>query len=67
MARAKQLTGICTVMIACDGASMQQGRDMCGKCRETLAKRAKQKPLRGDNCKALGSTLTERDLRRLER
>lgn len=67
MARAKLLSFPCPVMVACDGASVQQGRDMCGKCRETLEKRARKKPLRGENCKALGTELSARDLRMLER
>lgn len=34
---------ICEVKVACDGNTLFKGRKICGRCEETLAKRAKQK------------------------
>lgn len=38
----------CPACIACDGTSIQMDAPMCGKCRDTMKKRADaKKPLRG--------------------
>lgn len=67
MAKARTTTKPCPAMIACDGGNILLHREMCGRCREALEKRARAKPLRGDNCKAKGTALSPRDLASLER
>lgn len=48
---------LCTTEVACDGATLTNGRSMCGPCEEALKRRAlKAKPLRGENYIAYSST-----------
>lgn len=67
MAKARSTTKPCPAMIACDGSNILLDRDMCGRCRDAQEKRARAKPLRGDNCKAKGTSLSARDLAALDR
>lgn len=38
---------LCPVQTACDGLELRNGLEMCGKCKEALAKRNKQIKPRG--------------------
>jgi len=43
MAKAKITTKLCPKQVACDGASMMSGREMCARCADKLRKRAKER------------------------
>lgn len=38
---------LCPVQAACDGLELRNGLEMCGKCRDALAKRNRQVKPRG--------------------
>jgi len=41
---------LCPVQIACDGATLLNGRNACGACERAQARRARPTPLRGERC-----------------
>ena len=46
----KEPKKVCTVCVACDGQTIPPSSEMCGRCRETLKRRAAiaAKPLKGE-------------------
>jgi len=43
------ISPVCSSMVACDGITVTNGKDICARCLKALAKRnAPPKPLRGE-------------------
>lgn len=49
---------LCTSQVACDGAYLLAGRDICGRCKQVLDRKNKAttKPLRGEGYVAYTET-----------